>query len=135
MPVNTEPTPKELGIFAMLLPAFSALAGVVLGRRLDSSVAAQWVWMCGAAATLVYLAVPPARRAMYVGLSRATYPIGWLVSHAVLVAVFVVVVTPIGLLLRMLGRDPLERRLERQARSYWTPREPANDVDRYFQQF
>jgi hypothetical protein len=37
---------------------------------------------------------------------------------------FFIVVTPIGLLLRMLKKDILRLRIDRQAPSYWIPREP-----------
>ncbi|WP_375488304.1 SxtJ family membrane protein [uncultured Mycobacterium sp.] len=75
------------------------------------------------------------RRPIYVGISAAVHPIGWLVSHAILLAVFLLVVTPVALLLRVLGHDPLQRRFDPSTPSYWVPHRPAGDVRRYFQQF
>jgi len=37
---------------------------------------------------------------------------------------FYLVVTPVGLMRRMLGRDPLELSFDGHRASYWTPREP-----------
>ena len=47
-----------------------------------------------------------------------------IVSPVVLGVMFFVVVTPTGLLMRALGKDPLRLRLDREARSYWIERQP-----------
>jgi len=52
-----------------------------------------------------------------------------------LAIVLYLVFTPVGLLLRLLGRDPLERGFDRAAPSYWTARRRADTMDRYFRQF
>jgi hypothetical protein len=57
------------------------------------------------------------------------------VSHVVLLLVFAVVVTPVALLLRLLGRDPLERRPDPRAATYWVDRKTEPDPRRYFRQF
>ena len=63
------------------------------------------------------------------------YPIGWIISHALLAIVYYLVITPIGLGMRLFGRDPLQRELHRSAKTYWTPRSTIKDTARYFQQF
>ena len=45
------------------------------------------------------------------------------------------VFTPIGLFFRLIGRDPLHRRFQPEADTYWVARRPATDVRRYFRQF
>lgn len=93
------------------------------------------LWVAGAVLTAAYLAVPRLRRPVYVGMSLAVYPIGWVLSHVILLAVFMLVVTPIALLLRALGQDPMQRRFDPSMPSYWVPHRPADDFRRYFQQF
>lgn len=46
------------------------------------------------------------------------------VSPVVLGLVFFTTITPIGLLLRLLGKDPLRLRLDREASTYWIDRRP-----------
>ena len=48
-----------------------------------------------------------------------------LVSPIVMGAMFYLVFTPIGLLFRLLGKDPLRLRFDPDAASYWIHREPA----------
>ncbi|MBW3557768.1 MAG: hypothetical protein KY454_12625 [Actinobacteria bacterium] len=133
--LKRDPTPKDLRVFGLLLPLFVAVFGWTVGHRSDSSTAASTVWAAGAGLVLVYLALPPVRRAVFMGWSYATYPIAWILSHVILGAVFFGIVTPIGILVRRLRQDPLERHWDPAARSYWTPRDAERDVRRYFRQF
>ena len=57
------------------------------------------------------------------------------VSYTVLAMVFYLVLTPIGLLMRLVGYDPMSRRFDKDAASYWVPREGSRKVGRYFRQF
>jgi len=59
------------------------------------------------AAGVVY---PPSIRPVFVGLILLTYPIGWVVSHVLLGSIFYLLFLPIGLVLRMTGHDPLQRK-------------------------
>ena len=56
-------------------------------------------------------------------------------THLLLAAVYFGVLTPIGLIMRLAGRDPMERRIDRAAPTYWVARRPVTDVRRYFRQF
>jgi hypothetical protein len=47
-----------------------------------------------------------------------------IVSPLVLGVMFFGVVTPMGLVMRALGKDPLRLRFDRDARSYWIDRRP-----------
>jgi hypothetical protein len=133
--LNRNPTPGDLRTFGRLLVPFVALAGVVIRLRTGSDTASLVVWVAGGLLAGAFLAVPAARRPIFVGWTTATYPIGWVVSHAVLGVVFYLVFTPAGFVLRRFGRDPLSRRFDAAQPSYWTERDPTNDVGRYFRQF
>jgi hypothetical protein len=80
-------------------------------------------------------------RPVYVAWMAAAYPIGWLLAHLLLAAIYFLLITPIGLVLRLARHDPLARRFDREAQSYWTPRAYSTrrpdrtDRERYFSQF
>ena len=133
--VDRHPTAKDLKTFGLLLPAFVVLVGFVVRHRTGSSAAAGTLWAVGAALSALYWAAPAVRRPIFVGWTAATYPIGWVVSHAVLAVVYFGVVTPIALLLRLAGRDPLDRRIDPSAASYWVPRDDQRPAGRYFRQY
>jgi hypothetical protein len=144
MEINWNPDRRRLRTFgAAALAVFAALgAWAMFGRRLfgcdlgGAAGAAAWaLWAAAAACGLLAAAAPRALRPLYVGLSAVGLPIGWLVSHALLAAVFYGVITPIGLAMRLAGRDPLRRWFDPHAPSYWVERRGPADIKRYFRQF
>ena len=67
-------------------------------------------------------------------MSYATYPVGFVISHVVLALVYFLVLTPIGLTMRLFGHDPLSRKFDPGARSYWKPRHETKPTESYFNQ-
>lgn len=49
--------------------------------------------------------------------------IGWFVTRVILIVLFYLVVTPIGLLAKLFGKAFLDRKFDRSADSYWIIRE------------
>jgi hypothetical protein len=134
MILNRNPTRRDLVVFGFVLPLVAAVVGVIAVFRFDAVGVAQIIWLTGATLTLAYLLVPVWRHPIFVGWMYATYPMGWILSHVVLLIVFFLVIVPFGLVARLARRDLLARRLDRSAPSYWTPRQPTSDVRRYFRQ-
>ena len=95
---------------------------------------ATWVAGVAGAISLIFFVVPPLRIPLYLGWIYLAFPIGWTISHLLMLFVFFVVLTPIGLVMRLLGRDPMKRALEQGATSYFEPHKPAT-TERYFRQF
>jgi hypothetical protein len=48
-------------------------------------------------------------------------------GRIVMAILFFAVVTPVGLVMRMASRDPLRRRLDREASSYWLVRDTTRN--------
>jgi hypothetical protein len=133
---NDDPTRRDLALFGALLPVFSLVFGIGLGHRVGSVAVERAVWIVGGALSVAYLAWPRARRPVFVGFSRATRPIGVVVSTVLLLVVHLAVITPIGLLLRLFRRDPLERRSDPSAPTYWVGRDAdRSEPKRYLRQF
>jgi hypothetical protein len=89
----------------------------------------------GVAIFLCSLSLPRATRGLYVGLNMAVLPIGLTVSFALLAAFYFLLLTPIALVFKRLGRDPLHRRFDAEATTYWVARKPTENMERYFHQF
>ena len=88
----------------------------------------------GAALTALYYAFPPFRRPLYFTWMRLVSPIGWVVSNAALGLIYFGIVTPLGLAMRGLRRDPLRLRRRPDAASHWVARARSDDPARYFRQ-
>jgi hypothetical protein len=71
-------------------------------------------------------------RVIYIPWMVIVRIIGFIVTHILLAIVFYLIFTPVGLIRRLLGWDPLQRR--RTADSYWIQRDPdqQGDLERMF---
>jgi hypothetical protein len=144
--INRNPDDKELRAFGVVCLAGFGLIGSIAAWRSGAFGAAPFgwhrpwelpivLWTAGVALAIIGVARPLLLRRVYVTWMTATYPIGWLVSHALLAVAFFGVFGIVAAIFRVLGYDPLERRFDRQAKTYWIRREARSDVRRYFRQF
>lgn len=134
--INRNPSKRDLAWFGLMLGAFLGLLGLIARFRFDAPDAARALWIAAAAAAAVYYAVPPLRRPVFLGFLYATFPIGWVVSHVVVSIVFFLVITPIGVVMRAFGYDPMKRKLDPAAKSYWHEHRPCDvQPSRYFRQY
>jgi hypothetical protein len=134
--IRSDPTRRELRQFALFwLPVFCAAVGSLLVYRYAAWSAAIGLGVCGLLAIVVGIVRPEWMRIVFVGWMCAAFPIGWTVSHLLMGMIYFLVITPIGLAMRLLGRDPLERRFDRTAETYWARRDERVDSSRYFRQF
>jgi hypothetical protein len=133
--VTKPPTDRQLRQFA-------AIAAILL--------AALAVWQLAARGSLVVIGcyATGAVIATAIGVARprwlapsftfwmiAAFPIAWLVSNVVLAVLFFGLLTPLGLLFRLQGRDPLNRSWPGRHDSYWQEKPAADKPERYLRQF
>lgn len=104
---------------------FAGVFVLVAGWPLFHGEALRW-WALAVAAVFSLLAL--LKPALLADLNRLWIRLGVLlgriVSPVALGVVFYVALTPIGLLMRLTGGDPLRLKRDPGAASYWIPREP-----------
>jgi dolichyl-phosphate-mannose--protein O-mannosyl transferase len=62
--------------------------------------------------------------------------IGWFVTRVIMIILFYLLVTPIGLLARLCRKNFLNTKIDRNVNSYWIPRKPIKlDKKNYENQF
>lgn len=133
--LNLNPSRKELKLFAVLQIVFFAIVAGFVYRRTGSTTAAAVIVAVAAVVGGIGFFATPFMRLIYVAWLLAVYPIGWTISHVLMTLIFFLVVTPLGLLMRLFGRDPMQRRFDPSARSYWQTRPPQQGTQQYFRQF
>lgn len=133
--LNKDPSRRELNVFGGLFALFFGIVGALIHWKFEAPTVAMTVWCVAAAVVVVFFAVPPVRLPIYLGWIYAAYPIGWTLSHVLLAIIFYGMFTPIGLVMRLLGHDPMQRRLDRDAKTYWSEHNPGGEPGRYFRQF
>src|SRR5688572_24952414 len=120
--IDRNPSPTILRWFGLLQGLALAIIGAILYWRFRAPTIAYVVWSLAGAFTLLYYAVPPLRLKLYLGAMYATYPIGMVISYVVLGVIYFGLFTLVGLLLKLFGYDPLQRRFDRSAKTYWITR-------------
>lgn len=133
--INKNPTRRELNWFGLMFAAFFGIVGAVILFRFGGVTTARVMWAVAGGITVLYYLLPPLRRRLYLGWMYAAYPIGWVVSHVMLGLIYYGVFTPIGLVMRLGGRDTMHRRPDPAATTYWVGHRPSDDPGRYFRQF
>ena len=72
---------------------------------------------------------------VYLVMILLTFPIGWVVSHVMMALFYYGIITPIALFFRILNRDPLCRKYEPEADTYWIQCRKKRAAKDYFRQF
>jgi hypothetical protein len=112
--------------FGLLLGAACAIAAVLAHRAGRGSD----VFWAIATSVLVVIALvaprvlAPARD----GWLRIGHWLGVVINPIVLGLVYAVVFIPFGVLMRLFRRDPMARRFDPAAASYWIERKPASNI-------
>jgi hypothetical protein len=127
---------RSRALSGLVLPAgLGLLGGALVGLGPSPWVVRGAIWSAGVATAIVVWSAPARGARLWRGWMRAAEPMGWTFSHLVLAVVYYGVLTPIGLKMRLFGRDPMQRRFDRQATSYWVERKAAREPGRAFRQF
>ena len=134
--INRNPTRAQLRWFAALVfPLFWGWVAFLIHQRAHLPRVAWAVAAAAVAISVAGLASPAFMRRVWIAMMVGLSPIGWVMSHLILGVIYYLVVTPVGLLLRIAGRDPLHRRFDRDATTYWIDRGERPDLERYFRQY
>ena len=131
-----DPSPQALRQFGLVVGGvLAAVAGLLAWRRGVSPV----VWGLGGVGGLLVVAglvAPVALRPVRRVWMGAAFVMGAVMTRVILTVAWALIFVPIGLVLRAVGKDPLQRRLDPDAETYWIKREdggPDRDqLERYF---
>ncbi len=136
-----EGTLRQFGFIALVgfslvaaLAWFQVLVFAALPDDLRQPVAMGCLALAGIS-LLFSLVAPKANLPIYVGLTVIAYPIGFVLSYLIMGFLFFGMITPLGLIFRVIGKDPLERAFDPEASSYWVDPRPRRDKESYFRQF
>lgn len=93
-----------------------------------------WPWLVAGVLVAWGLVAPASLGPVYRGWMRFGLLLNRIVSPLVLGIMFFLVIAPVALVMRLAGRDPLARKLDRNATSYRVPSEapPKEQMERPF---
>ena len=114
--------------FVVLWAVFAYLFPYLFGRGRDFPI----LWQIGAALAVVGTLLPAVVKPLYYAWMTMALALGWVMTRVLLTIFFFVVLTPVALFFRLIGRDALHRKLDRSAETYWIEKtHPITDRSRY----
>jgi hypothetical protein len=135
--LDFNPPVHVLTQFGYIAVAGFTLIGAIATQKFGAPPAVGYVCLALAAFSGFCAAFEATRfiRPLFVALMIIAFPIGMVVSLVLLGTIYYGMFTPVGVVFRIMGKDPLERRVDRSAKSYWirraTQRTPASYLKLY----
>ena len=119
---------KDLRKFGVMVGGILLLIGLFLLWRGHHKPIQIILWTIGGILVVFGAIAPTLLRPIYVGWMKFAFILGWVNSRIILSLIFYLLFTPIGLIMRLFGRDALDRRMSGKSDSYWVKREPITSV-------
>ena len=117
--------PRELRHFGLLVGGVLTLLGLWFWWRAKPLFP---YFLVPGVLLLLGALVPRALKFIYIGWMSFAFILGFAVSTALLTLLFYLIVTPIGLISRLAGRDFLNRKFDRDATTYWIRRDRSSSA-------
>lgn len=125
---------KEWKSFGLTIGTILGAAGLFLWWRGKDIY--QYVFYLGVVLVASGFFVPHLLKNVYRIWMALGIVLGWIVSRAILILVYYIVIVPLGLILRALGKDLLATKSNLIQKSYWQLRESKiNEQANYEKQF
>jgi len=93
-------------------------------------------WTAATAMVASGLLAPAALRPVFRVWMKFAHAMGWFNTQLLLVLLYYLIFTPVGLIMRLFRPDPLQRKIEKERSSYWKLRDRHDFVkEQYERQF
>jgi len=133
MKLKLKEEPREWLKFTAVMALVLAIAGLLLHWRkvVGREVLGVWIVVLMLALALCWIR-PRWFRSFYRAGMTVSFRVGQIIGAVILTVFFLLIVTPLGLFLRMLGKDLLRLKRDTAATTYWQPGKATSQLDRQF---
>ena len=112
--------PRDLRKFGLLVGGVLAALGILYLRR---KARYPWFLILGIVLLAFGVVLPRVLKYVYIAWMTLAIGLGFLMAHVILTLFFFLIITPLGLVARLVGKDFLNLKLDKQAATYWIRRE------------
>jgi len=116
---TSEVTKKELRQFGLLIGIFIILFFGFLIPWIWGAAFQTWPWIAATVFIGSSVLFPIILKPIYILWMKFSILLGWVNTRILLAIVFYVIVMPTGMLMRLFGKDPLNRKLDHRVPSYY----------------
>ena len=122
---------RQFGL--MLGGILAVLFGLILPWTWEWENLPDLQWVATGAVVIVWaLIAPDSMSGLYKGWMRVAMVIGNVINTIILAIVYSLVITPMGIVMRLMGKDPMRRELDKSAQTYRVISKvvPKNHIER-----
>jgi uncharacterized protein involved in cysteine biosynthesis len=116
---NLDTSEKRLRQFGLMVGAVLLFLTLWLFLKKYPSQFQYLLGITGSLLMTLGISYPSVLRDPYKIWMGGAFTLGWVVSRILLVAIFYLVLTPVGLTARLFGKDFLDIKMEKDRKSYW----------------
>jgi hypothetical protein len=126
---------KDLREFGLVTAGMITLVfGLLIPWIWDATSWPMWPWILAALLGTISLILPNILQPVYHWWMKLAHVLGWINTRILLSLVFFLIFLPVALIMRLMGKDPMRRKLDSTEKSYRveskTP--PQNHMERPF---
>ena len=114
---------KEIRKFGVVIVIALGVIGSFIYVKFGNFDVAGWLWGIGILFLILGIILPSVLRPIYKIWMLLAFFIGGIVSRVILTVLFYVVLTPTGLVLRLFGKDILDKKFYKKRESYWVKKD------------
>jgi len=120
---------KELRNFGLLMGTMLAMVFGLLIPWIWNNALPLWPWIVAGVFWVWALLLPRSLGPVFRIWMKLAWVLGWINTRIILSIVFYLVVFPMGILLRLFGKDPMARHLDANAQTYRVKSTPSSPKD------
>ena len=132
--INKNPSAKELVKFGATFLGGMAVIGLLYYFVFHNEPLAKGLWIAGGVVFALSF-IPPVARVLYIFWMGLGITMGLVTSPIILALVFLLLVTPVGLVFKLIQRDAMKRKMDKGAATYWEEYKETEDPATYVKQF
>ena len=137
--LDLKPDTKKLRQFGWICLVGFALIGAALhfgwGFFPEKPSISKIFWGLAVFSPLVGMIAPKGLIPIYVLLTLVAFPIGIVISNVLLFTIFLLMITPLAIWFKLVGRDELLLKWPAKGDSYWIKSKPPGGAASYYRQF
>lgn len=131
---NIQSDKKTLRNFGLTIGTVVSLIALFFTLKSPNDIF-QYILMMGLSFMVIGLSMPSLLSPInYLWMAFAII-IGWIMTHLILSALYTLIITPLGLTLKLFRKQLLSYKKDSSMESYWEKREIENDINNWEKQF
>ena len=131
--ISSSATTKQIRQFGLLVGmVLIAIGSWQLYRQIYTTTRII-LWVIGGFLFVSGLLWPKILKPFYILWMFLAHILSWINTRIILGLIFYLIFTPIGLIMRLIKRDPLQRKIDQEVDSYWMQREKPKNIKEHFE--